>query len=131
MNRQDLENRLRADAERLGASCPPHVRHRVAERIRHGEGRPSHRRIGVPALAGAFAATFFAFVSVWMLWQPSGVERHDARTVDLNAAPVVAKSDRMLASREAALENEWQLLERDLRILRDHVTATFDKNPNS
>lgn len=129
MNRQDLEHRLRADAERLDASCPPHLRHRVAARIRQGEDRPLHRRIGFTALAGAFAA--FAFVSLWMLWQPSGVERHDARTTDLNATPVVAKSDRMLASREAALENEWRLLERDLRILRDHVTATFDKNPNS
>ena len=133
MNRQDLEQRLRDDAKRLRASSPPHVRHRVAARIRAGEGRAAGRQRGLPglpALAGALGA-LVAVVSVWLAWPPAAVDRPAPATADLNAAPVVAKSDRMLASREAALENELQLIERDLRLLRDHVTATFERNSNS
>lgn len=129
MNRQDLDHRLRDDAARLRASCPPHVRHRVAARLGQRDRRPLRRTVGFPALAGA-AAALAVFVSVWMLWQPAGVEKPAPSVAGLNAAPVVASSDRLMASREAALENEWRLLERDLRNLRDHVTATFDTNPN-
>lgn len=129
MNRQDLEYRLRNDAERLQVSCPPYLRHRVAARLRAGKLRPDRWPVGFPALAGTLGA-LVVIVSVWMLWQPPGVEEPTLRVAGLNAAPVVASSDRLLASREAALENERQLLERDLRNLRDHVTATFDINPN-
>lgn len=125
MNRPDLEHRLRQDADRLQASCPPHVRHRVTADLRERERR---RHVPVAGLAGVLGA-LVVFVSVWMLWQPSGVEEAPPRTAGLNAGPIVASSDRLLASREAALENEWQLLERDLRNLRDHVTATFDRIP--
>ena len=130
MNSKHLEHRLRGDAERLQASCPPHVEHRVVARIRAGEGHHPQPSYGFPALVGAIAA-LTVFVSVWVLWQPPAAEGPAAVTADLNAVPVVAKSDRVLASREAALESEWQRLERDLRTLRDHVTATFDKNSNS
>jgi hypothetical protein len=130
MNRQDLENRLRNDAERLQVSCPPQLRQRVAARLRAAKRRSDRWPVGFSALAGALGA-LVVMVSVWMLWQPPGVEDPTPRMMaGLNAAPVVASSDRLLASREAALENERQLLERDLRNLRDHVTATFDINPN-
>lgn len=129
MNRQDLENRLRADAGRVRAECPPHLRQRVAARIRDEGRRRSRNRFGFPAMAGALGA-MVALVSVWMLWQPAGVEERTVEAAGLNAAPIVASSDRLLASREAALEDERQRLERDLRHLRDHVTATFDRKPN-
>lgn len=129
MNRQDIEDRLRNDAERLQVACPPHLRHRVAARLRAGKLRPGRWPVGFPALAGALGV-LMVLVSVWMLWQPPGVEDPTPRMAGLNATPVVASSDRLLASHEAALENERQLLERDLRNLRDHVTATFDINPN-
>lgn len=129
MNTQDLEQRLRNDAQRLEASCPEHLRHRVAAQLREPQSRSYRRPVALPVLAGALGAVAL-FVSVWMLWQPAGVEDRAPRVAGLNAAPVVASSDRLLASREAALENEWQMLERDLRNLRDHVTATFDINPN-
>lgn len=129
MNRLDLEDRLRNDAEGVRAECPPHLRHRVADRIRQDERRWSRSPVGFPALAGALGA-LLVFVSVWMLWQPDGVDERAVESTGLNAAPVVATSDRLLASREAALENEWQLLERDLRHLRDHVAASLDRKPN-
>jgi hypothetical protein len=68
------------------------------------------------------------FAGVWLFWPRAGVESPEARTAGLNAVPVVATSDRMLATREAALESELQLLGRDLRILRDHVAATLDNS---
>lgn len=129
MNRQDLEHRLRHDAERLQTECPPHLRHRVAARLRDGEQQTIRRQAALPALAGALGV-LAVFATVWMLWQPAGVEQAPRGVAGLNAAPIVASSDRLLASREAALEFERQLLERDLRNLRDHVTATFDRNPN-
>jgi len=129
MNRQDLESRLRNDADRVRAECPPYLRQRVAARIRDDERRWSRNVLGFPAAAGALGA-LVALVCVWMLWQPADLEERTVETAGLNAAPVVATSDRLLASREAALENERRLLERDLRNLRDHVTATFDINPN-
>lgn len=129
MNRQELEAQLRDEALQLQANCPPHVRHRVAARLRRSGRQPARRPFGRPVLAGAFAIVAL-LVSTWMLWRPATVEDAAPSTAGLNAAPIVANSDRLLASREAALENEWQLLERDLRNLRDHVTATFDRKPN-
>lgn len=129
MNRRNLEQRLRGDADRVKAACPPHVRQRVAAHIRADDRGASSRRIAFPVLAGSFAA-LVVFVSVWMVRDDAGVDRPRPATVGLNAAPIVASSDRLLASREAALEHEWRLIERDLRNLRDHVTKTFDRNPN-
>jgi len=129
MNRQDLENRLCNDAEGVRAECPPHLRHRVAARIREGEHRRLPGRVGFQVPAGALGV-LVVLVSVWMLWQPKGVDERAIESAGLNAAPVVASSDRLLASREAALENEWQLLERDLRHLRDQVAASLDRKPN-
>jgi len=145
MNRQDLENRLKRDAEGLRASCPPHVSHTVASRIRQESRRPEGRPegndpragtrtiAGLPGLAGACALAL-VFVSVWTLWPAAGLEERADKAADnsagLNAAPIVASSDRLMASREAALEVERQLLERDLRQLRDHLTATFASKTN-
>lgn len=130
MNRQDLEQRLRSDAERLEAACPPRVRRRVTAQVCEYSQSPAPMIPFHAALAGALG-TLAVFAIVWMLWQPAEVEAPSAGEGRLNAAPVVAISDRLLASREAALETEWQLLERDLRHLRDHVTATFDNdNPD-
>jgi hypothetical protein len=129
MNRRNLEQRLRDDAGKLQAACPPHARQRVAAHIRADERTAASRRVAFPALAGACAA-LAVFVSVWMVRDDIGVDRAGPTKAGLNAAPVVASSDRLLASREAALEDEWRLIERDLRSLRDHVTKTFDRNPN-
>jgi hypothetical protein len=130
MNGKRLEQRLRDDAARVRSDCPARVRHRVLSRIRTGEPARVRRLPGLPVMAGAFGA-LLVFVGVWVVRPASDPPSPAASRPDLNAAPIVASSDRLLASREAALQNEWQLLERDLRLLRDHVTATFDKNPNS
>lgn len=130
MNRQDLEHRLSSDAQRLRVSCPPRVVSRVAARVHERARRPRRGRIALPVLAGAMAGLALLAVT-WMHWQPSGVEDlEDPSQVaaGLNAGLAIAMSDHLAASRETALVQEWRLLERDLRHLRDHVTAPFEPN---
>lgn len=129
MNRRHLEDRLQADAGRIQTNCPERVGTRVAARIRSQESRPSLWFLRLPALAGAAGAVALC-AAIWLTGQSGGSDQQRLDGIALNAAPVVANSDRLLASREAALEQEWRLLGRDLRNLRDHVTATFDINPN-
>lgn len=129
MNKQELEQRLRGDAEHLQVSCPTHIGHRVSARLQEVDGKPARWRVGFPALAGALGA-LAVFVVVGLVRDPVEIEQAAPATPDLNVAPVVANSDRLLASREAALEQERQLLGRDLRNLRDHVTSAFNTNPN-
>lgn len=130
MNRRQLEDRLQADAGRIKAACPERVGHRVSAEIRNRQSRPLPWFLRPPALASAAGALALG-VAVWIAQQPGGPD--GASLVDeaaLNAVPVVATSDRLMASREAALANERQLLERDLRNLRDQVTATFLQDSN-
>lgn len=130
MNRHDLEDRLRSDAERFEAKCPPQLRHRVAARIQEAGRGHARNPLAFPTLAGVVGA-LVVLVSVWVIRDPAGLEQRSGEVVRSDASPVVAASDHLLASHEAALENEWQLLERDLRNLRDHVTSPFERNPNS
>lgn len=129
MNKQELEQRLRGDAERLRASCPPHVRHRVSAWLQDVDRKSARWRVGFPALVGALGA-LAVFVVIGLVRDPVEIEQAAPATSGLNVAPVVANSDRLLASREAALEQERRLLGRDLRNLRDHVTSAFNTNSN-
>lgn len=129
MNRQRIEDRLQADAARIEAACPERVSQRVAARIRAEERRPSRWFFRPPALAGA-AAVLALCALVWIARLPGGPKEASLDEFALNAVPVVASSDRLMASREAALANERQLLEQDLRHLRDQLTATFLQDSN-
>lgn len=131
MNRQQLEERLQADAGRIRADCPERVGQRVAARIRNRQRRPSPSPwfLRPPALAGAAGALVLC-AALWIAGQPGGPDKAGLEEAGLNVAPVVASSDRLMALREAALVNERQLLEQDLRNLRDQVTATFLQDSN-
>ncbi|RFF28807.1 MULTISPECIES: hypothetical protein [unclassified Wenzhouxiangella] len=131
MNRQQFEERLHADAGRIQADCPERVGQRVAARIRNHQSCPSPSPwfLRPPALAGAAGALVICAV-LWVAGQPGGPDRAGLDEAGLNVVPVVTSSDRLMASREAALANERRLLEQDLRNLRDQVTATFDTKPN-
>jgi hypothetical protein len=144
MNERAIEDRLRKDAEELQeelqASCPPHVRHAAVARIRE-EGRRRRKErprlpsawAGLSGLAGACALVVIG-VSVWSLWAPTGSETPAAGSARPDRAPILATNfaspDRLIASREAALEDEWRRLEGDLRELRAEVTASFTRKPN-
>ncbi len=131
MNRQQLEERLQADAGCIRADCPERVGQRVAARVRNHQSWPSPSPwfLRPPALAGAAGALVIC-AALWMAGQPVGPDGAGLEEAGLNVAPVVANSDRLMASREAALANERRMLEQDLKNLRDQVTATFDTKPN-
>lgn len=131
MNRQQLEERLQADAGRIQPDCPERVGQRVAARIRNHQSRPSLSPwfLRPPALAGAAGALVIS-AALWIAGQPGGPDGAGLEEAGLNVAPVVANSDRLMALREAALANERRLLEQDLRNLRDQVTATFLQDSN-
>lgn len=130
MNHSELEQRLKDDAGALSARCPDDVRHRVRSDIARQQAGPARRRIpgGWPSLAAACALTL-AVAITWML-VPSAPEPGGNAGVDLQADPVMTDPDRLLAAREAILENEWQSLERDLRALRQQVTLNFQRTSN-
>lgn len=125
MNRQDLEDRLRADALRMRAEAPAGLRRRVAARIRSQERPGFARPLRWPALAGALGAVVAALL-VWTIDRPGERELPGMQAGGLNDVAIVASSDRLLAYREAALAEEWRLLEQDLQSLRDQVTNTFE-----
>jgi hypothetical protein len=132
MNNASLERRLRQDAAAIEADCPDSARRRALWRIE--QASPSAERVQPrwPWLASA-CALIVAVAATWMLLPESGREVSEpevAAIPDLHLSPLMTDPDRLLARREAALEQEQQSLARDLQALRDHVTASFESKSN-
>lgn len=126
------EERLRQDARVIEARCPDSVRRRALWRIEAEGPQAAATSPRWPWLASAFA--LLLVVAVTWLWLPEpGQEASSPAVVlgpDLHRSPWMTDPDRLIARREAALEDERQSLARDLRALRDHVTASFESNSN-
>lgn len=132
MNHEFLERRLRQDAGALEAECPDSVRRRALWRIE--QERPARESVPARWLWLAPACALLVAVAVtWMLLPEAGRQSPEpavAALPDLHLSPLMTDPDRLLARREAALEQEQQSLARDLRALRDHVTASFESKSN-